>query len=105
MVDRSDLYCDTCPNRFADRGGQAVTDEYARAAGWHIYRGPSIVDSLVKLTKALCPECMGTSRTRGEKIMNLQGQLDLADVFFFVVDQAPKPKPQPKGKRRKEGIN
>jgi len=102
VVDRSDLYCDTCPSRFADRGGQAATDEYARAAGWHIYRGPSIVDSLVKLTKALCPECMGTSRARGEKITNLQGQLDLADLFD-IVDLAPKP--QPRGKRRKEGIN
>lgn len=95
--DRADLFCDTCPAWFADRGGQARTDEVARVAGWHIYRGPSYVDSLVILTKALCPECVGSPRQRLEST-SMEGQLD----FGFEVEPLP---PKKKGKKPREDVN
>ena len=96
--DRADLFCDTCPARFMDRGGRARTDMAARVAGWHIYRGPSIVDSLVILTKALCPECVGPTRPPFEKITNLEHQLDLG----FEVEQV---LPKQKGRKHREDVS
>jgi hypothetical protein len=86
------LQCDTCPASFHDRGTPERTDEYARVAGWHIYRGPSIVDSLVKLVKVLCPECMGTPRSRVPIPETLSGQLDIG----FDIPQVQKFKRKPR---------
>ena len=98
-ADPKDIYCDTCPSRSPDQGSQALTDQYARVRGWHIYRGPSIVDSAVNLAKALCPECVGTPRSKIETPTVLEGQSDIFEDLGVTLT------PEPKGKRRKDGIN
>lgn len=98
-ADPKDIFCDTCPARSPDQGSQALTDQYARVRGWHIYRGPSIVDSAVILAKALCPECVGTPRSRAEKIPPMEDQLGIDTELGIDLTHTPK------GKRRKDGIN
>lgn len=83
--DPADLICDTCPSRFADKGNPQRTDEMARARGWHIYRGPSIVDSARNMVKVLCPECVGTPRSRIEKPLIPPGQMDLLEELHYTI--------------------
>jgi len=68
--DPEDLICDTCPNRFAFRGTGMRTRESARVAGWHIHQEPNLD------FKILCPECIGTPRTRIPAPPVLPGQTD-----------------------------
>lgn len=100
-----DLLCDTCPERFAPRATQAQTDERARVAGWHIYRGYAYHNTDLAfpdatatfITRILCPQCIGTNRTRIPAPPVLEGQSDiLADLGVTV-------EPQQKERKTRKG--
>lgn len=103
--DPNDLVCDTCPTRFSFRGNLVRTDELARVAGWHIYRGwaygadPGNTDA-TWISSFICPDCIGTNRTRIPAPRVLEGQSDLlADLGVPVVQEEQEEK-KPKRKRR-----
>lgn len=61
-----------CPNTRP----RLSTDDYARAAGWHIYRWHELwAQEMVELEKALCPDHAG-NRPR-EKAQPLEGEQTL----------------------------
>jgi hypothetical protein len=100
--DPGDLLCDTCTNRYADRGGRERTDESARVAGWHIYRGWSYQPTQPPstfITRILCPQCIGTNRTRIPAPPVLPGQEDILATLGIEVEP---PKQQKKGKKGRE---
>ena len=83
-----DLYC-SCGARYGDRGGEVRTKDSARAAGWHIYDGPSVTGQELHLR--LCDQCVDKGKPqRPNKNVVLEGQQDLFDVT-----------PIPVGKRKK----
>lgn len=102
--DPDDLICDTCPERFGFRGTLAKTDERARVGGWHIYRGYAYqrVEDTVRtfITRILCPNCIGTNRTKIPAPRVLEGQADiLADLGVQVSEEE---KPAPSKRKRRE---
>jgi hypothetical protein len=64
-----DLHCDTCTNIYPFRGTTISTRDLARVNGWHLHPGPPLL--------VLCPECVGTPRTRLPKVVNFTGQADI----------------------------
>lgn len=69
--DPEDLVCDTCPNRYRFRGTGYRTRESARVAGWHIHQQENLD------FRVLCPECIGTPRSRIPVPPILEGQSDI----------------------------
>lgn len=92
--DPDDLICDTCPTRYSYRGSVLRTRESARAAGWHILEGP-----LALAVRALCPECIGTHRSRTPAPPVLEGQSDLLEDLGITPEPVQK---ETKGKKRRE---
>lgn len=93
--DPDDLFCDTCPNRYASRGSAERTIESARVAGWHVYVGPSGPFLSGVITKPLCPDCVGTPRTQAPRVEVMPGQTDMLTELNFTIT------PVVKGKRGK----
>lgn len=107
-ADPDDLICDTCPNRYASRGDPWRTFESARVAGWHIYQaiqlkvsssggqpmGPAQVN-----TRILCPECVGTPRSKLPPApLVLEGQADILEDLGVEVRSVEKEKKNRKGR-------
>ena len=107
-ADPDDLICDTCPNRYPYQGETLRTFESARVKGWHIYqqvtaRGSrSTGESSVRIfTKVLCPECVGTPRSKlPPPPAVLEGQADILEDLNYQVTPVEKEKKPPK-----KGVN
>lgn len=67
-----DLHCNTCPEIYPFRGSHTATWDLARTNGWHIMPDGARL-------RLLCPNCIGTSRTRLPKVTNFEGQADIFD--------------------------
>lgn len=109
-ADPNDLICDTCPERFPDKGDTYRTFEAARVKGWHIYQsvqlqldrrtgeqaGTGKVD-----TRILCPACVGTPRSKlAPPPVVLEGQADILEDLAIEVEPVQKERKQPK-----KGVN
>lgn len=103
-ADPDDLICDTCPERFPYKGDTYRTFEAARVKGWHIYQhiqatlsretygpvGPATVD-----TRILCPQCIGTPRSRLEPPpVVIEGQADILEDLGVEVTVEKETKPK-----------
>lgn len=88
LPDPGDLYCDTCPNRYADRGHPSLTIDSARAYGWHIYIGPGMGGHTI--SSYLCPDCVGGTRPPRQKIDVMEGQADILGDLNVTLTIIPK---------------
>lgn len=92
-ADPDDLVCDTCPNRFADRGNFLRTVESAWVARWHIYIGRND-----QAPKVLCPSCIGTPRSRIPAPPVLEGQTSIDGELEITFTMTPIVKKNRKGR-------
>jgi hypothetical protein len=102
-ADPDDLICDTCPERFPYAGDMYRTFERARVRGWHIYQRvqlqmiSGVPQPVVVETKILCPECVGTPRSKLPPAPAvLEGQADILEDLGIQVKPVEKEKRPPK---------
>jgi hypothetical protein len=67
--------CDGCGAQFDYPGPRTILIASARAHGWHIYRGLSLVDK--EIDSALCEECVGSPRKRDPKVTRFDDEVPL----------------------------
>lgn len=71
-VDGGDLACDTCGAVLSYPVNTVLLEQMARAKGWHCWSGSSMTGK--DIDTALCPDCVGTSRTKLSKVEHLEPQ-------------------------------
>ena len=108
-ADPDDLICDTCPERFAYTGDLYTTFERARVRGWHIFQRVEMnldkvtgfmVGNTVVETRILCPDCIGTARSKLPPPPEvLEGQADILEELDVSVQHTEKEKKPRKGGR------
>lgn len=71
-LDGGILSCDTCGTTLSYPVNTVALEQMARAKGWHCWSGRSMTDKDIDV--ALCPECVGTPRTKLRKVEHLEPQ-------------------------------